>query len=71
MFVRYSHANVSTFSASVSARGVIFLPNVSWAGAMFVRRRRYVFESLHLDPGKVRTSLLLPLGDTLLSSTMA
>jgi integrase len=49
MFVRCSHVNVSTFSASVSARGVMFSANVSWASAMFVRRRCYVFESLHLE----------------------
>jgi hypothetical protein len=48
MFVRCSHPNVSTFSGIVSATGAIFSPNVSWAGAMFVCRRRYVFESLHL-----------------------
>jgi len=29
MFVSYSHANVSTFSASVSVVGVIFSPNLS------------------------------------------
>jgi hypothetical protein len=49
MFVRCSHPNVSTFSVIVSATGAIFSPNVSWAGAMFVRRRCYVFESLQFS----------------------
>jgi hypothetical protein len=66
MFVRYSHANVSTFSASVSARGVIFLPNVSWAGAMFVRRRRYVFESLQVTLGLANRDMF---GPTLCANT--
>ena len=48
MFVRCSHANVSTFSAMVSATGAIFSPNPSRDRAMFVRRRRYVLESLQV-----------------------
>jgi hypothetical protein len=46
MFVRCAHANVSTFSASASTKGSIFSLNLSRAGAMFVRSRRYVFEPL-------------------------
>ena len=48
MFVRCSHPNVSSFSASVSATGALFSANVSWADAMFVRRRCDVLESLQL-----------------------
>src|SRR5262249_29467817 len=48
MFVRCSHLNVSTFSGRVSATGTLFSPNVSGVGAMFVRRRCDVLESLHL-----------------------
>lgn len=48
MFVRCSHPNVSTFSGIVSATKAIFSPNVSGVGAMFVRRRHDVFESLQL-----------------------
>jgi len=43
MFVRYSHHNVRSFSASVSTTEAIFSATVSGAAAMFVRRHRYVF----------------------------
>src|SRR5262245_25931849 len=48
MFVRCSRPTVSTFSRIVRALATIFSPNLSRAGAMFVRRCRDVCESLHL-----------------------
>src|SRR5262245_54654836 len=48
MFVRCSHPNVSTFSGSVSAMGAIFSATVRRAGAMFVRKRCDVCESLQI-----------------------
>src|SRR5215510_315965 len=48
MFVRCSHPNVSTFSASMRRTVALFSANVSGKKAMFVRRRRDVLESLHV-----------------------
>src|SRR5262249_25584756 len=60
MFVRCAHPNVSTFSGSVSATDAIFSATVSGTGAMFVRRRRDVFESLHLLHSGQDEEKLLP-----------
>src|SRR5712691_18665 len=48
MLLSCSHPNVSTFSGSVSRTAAIFSANLSRDRAMFVSRRRYVLESLHL-----------------------
>jgi hypothetical protein len=58
MFVRCSHPNVSTFSGIVSRTDAIFSANVRCAGAMFVRRRCDVLESLHV-PVRWQSSLIV------------
>ena len=48
MLLRCSHPNVSTFSGRVSRTAAIFSANLSRDRAMFVSKRRYVLESLHI-----------------------